>query len=87
MSGRGEPLGDIFAAEEARRIEETRRELEAEAAAWNALSDEERAERFAAAERKAEEFERRLAEAEAAGEDDDDEDDDEEDFDCDDADA
>lgn len=81
MSGRGEPLGDIFAAEEARRIEETRRELEAEAAAWNALTDEERAERLAAAERKAEEFERRLAEAEAAADeetDDEDEDDDDE---------
>lgn len=81
MSGsRGESLADIFAGEEARRIEETRRELEAEAAAWNALSDEERARRLAAAELKAEALQRAIDEAEAAaefeGEDEDEEDDD-----------
>ena len=45
-----ETLGEIFATEEARRIEETKRELEAEAAAWEALDPEERARRLAAAE-------------------------------------
>lgn len=79
MTGRGEmTLGEMFAEEEARRVAETRREREAERAAWNALSDEERAERIAAGERKLEEFEAALEAADDDEETDEDEDEDDE---------
>lgn len=47
-----ESLNDIFVEEEARLLTATRAEIAAEKAAWNALTDEERAAHTAAVEAK-----------------------------------
>lgn len=61
-------LADLFAEEEERRLTHAKQQIAEDLARWHALSPEEKAALEKKREAEAEDFERRLAEAEAAEE-------------------